>query len=89
VAVGRFLGIPLSRQVAALARPALVTVLLLVAAREVAPDAPTLGWLGLVPVVGATAVAATGVALVLGLNGPQRRRLVSRARAVVGKRVAR
>jgi O-antigen/teichoic acid export membrane protein len=89
VAVGRFLGIPLSRQVAALARPALATALLLLAARQVAPQVPSLGWLTLVPVVGATALAATGVSLLLGLNGPQRRRLVGRVRAVVGKRVSR
>jgi O-antigen/teichoic acid export membrane protein len=89
VAVGRFLGVPLSRQVASLARPALATALLLLAAREVAPQVPSLGWLTLVPVVGATALAATGVALLLGLNGPQRRRLVGRVRAVVGKRVTR
>ena len=85
IAVGRFLGIPLRRQVAALARPALATALLLVAAREVAPHVPPPGWLTLVPGVGATVMVATVLALLLGLSGPQRSRLVRRARAVLGK----
>jgi O-antigen/teichoic acid export membrane protein len=89
VAVGRFLGIRLSRQVAAVARPALATALLLTAAREAAPHVPSVGWLTLVPAVGATAVVTSGVALLLGLNGPQRRRLVGSVRAAVGKRVTR
>jgi O-antigen/teichoic acid export membrane protein len=85
VAVGRFLGIPLRRQVAALVRPALVTAVLLAAAYETAPHVPPPSWLTLVPAVGVTVVVATGVALLLGLNRPQRTRLVSRGRAVLGK----
>ena len=56
VAVGRFLGIPLRRQVTALARPALATALFLVVAREIAPHLPSVSWLTLVPAVAVTAL---------------------------------
>jgi O-antigen/teichoic acid export membrane protein len=83
VAVGRFLGIPLRRQVTALARPALATALFLVVAREIAPQLPSVSWLTLVPAVAVTAVVASALALVIGLGRVQRRRLVGRARAVL------
>ena len=85
VAVGRFLGVPLSRQLRAIVRPALVTALFLAVAYEVAPHLPHVGWLTLVPAVALTAVVSSGLALVLGLDRTQRRRLVRRVHAVLGR----
>jgi len=89
VAVGRFLGVPLRRQVAALVRPALTTGVLLTAAFRTAPHVPPPSWMTLVPSVGVTVVVATGCALLLGLTRAQQTQLVVRVRAVVGTRGSR
>ena len=68
-----------------LARPALATALFLVAAREIAPHLPSVSWLTLVPAVAVTAVVTSAMALVVGLDRVQRRRMVRRARAVIGR----
>lgn len=80
VAVGRFLGVPLRRQLARMARPALVTAATFAAAswfgrHQTAESWPVLflGIAATVPVVGA-------VSFVTGLDGNQRRRLWRRAR---------
>jgi O-antigen/teichoic acid export membrane protein len=89
VAVGRFLGVPLHRQVVAVLRPAATTAVLFTAAYGLAPSVPAPSWLMLVPAVGATVAATTAVALVVGLSGAQRARLVARARTVLRRRAGR
>ncbi len=85
IAVGRFLGIAPHRQVIAVLRPGIATVVLFAGAVELAPAVPHTSWLTLVAGVALTVTVATGLALVVGLSGPQRGRLVARARAVIAK----
>lgn len=84
VAVGRFLGVPLLRQLRGVVRPALVTcVMLAVASRLAAAGATATGsWVTLVVGVAASFAVAVPLALLGGLSRRQRVRLVGRVRGL-------
>ncbi len=83
IAVGRFLGIPLHRQVLAAVRPGLVTLAMFALAVEISATMPQPAWLSLVPGVAGTVTVASCLALVTGLSRAQRARLLARGRAVL------
>lgn len=83
VAVGRLLGVPLHHQVRHVARPALVTSAMFAGAFWLAGLNTRSSWFLLVCGVAVTVVAASAVALVLGLSSAQRDRLLRRARALL------
>jgi O-antigen/teichoic acid export membrane protein len=83
VAVGRVLGVPLSRQVRAVLRPLLATGALLAAGFSLSSRVAVDGWLPLVLGVALTTPLAAVAAVALGLDGAQRRRLTARVRVLV------
>ena len=82
LAVGRVLGIPVSGQLRAIARPLLTTCALLAAAVALSDRLAVDGWLPLVLGVAVTFPGAMAVAATVGLDGSQRRKLVVRTRAL-------
>lgn len=88
VAVGRFLGVPLRRQVARVLRPALATCVLFAGGYWVAGENTVSSWFLLVAGVAGTVVAAGGAAFLLGLTPVQRARLARRARILLRRREA-
>ena len=85
VSVCRTLGLPLAGQLRATARPALVTAVLFAGALALAPHLQTGSWLVLVALALAGLVVFSVLALTLGLASSQRRKLVRRARGLVGR----
>jgi O-antigen/teichoic acid export membrane protein len=83
VAVGRFLGVPLTEQVRASVRPALVTTALFTVALAMSPAMPTDSWPLLVGGVAVTFALAGLVALPTGLHVRQRSLLIGRGRAAL------
>jgi hypothetical protein len=86
VAVGRFLGVPLTAQARASVRPALVTAALFTLALALSPGVPTGSWPALVGGVGVTFAAAGLVALPAGLDARQRSALVGRGKAALRRK---
>jgi hypothetical protein len=86
VAVGRFLGVPLRRQVGCLLRPALVTAAFFAAGWWLGRENPASSWFLLVTGVAGTVMASACLALVLGLSRDQRSRLLRRARFLLHRR---
>ncbi len=82
LAVGHYLGVRPGTQLRAVLRPALVTAAALATAVWFAGQNTTGSWWGLVLGCAVTAPAVCLLALVAGLNRPQRLRLVKRVRAL-------
>lgn len=80
--VGRYLGAPLTGQLLAAIRPALVTAALFGASLWLAPRLAVTSWLALVPATGITFGMALALCLVAGFNDAQRRQLGVRVRAL-------
>jgi O-antigen/teichoic acid export membrane protein len=83
LAVGRVLGIPVPTQLAVVARPFLTTCVLLGAGFALADEVSAPGWPSLVLGVAVTLPVSAVLGAVLGLGRSQRRRLLTRARALV------
>lgn len=80
--VGRFLGVPLSRQMRRAVRPALVTSALFAIATAGSRVVAAEGWLALFVLSGLTLGAACVAALYVGLPAAPRRQLVQRLAAI-------
>jgi hypothetical protein len=79
--VGRALKIPMSRQLAGAARPALVAVILLGAAVGAEPAIRVASWPGLILGCATTLVVVGPVAWLAGLSGDLRGRILQRVRS--------
>jgi O-antigen/teichoic acid export membrane protein len=80
LAVGRILGISVQSQLRGITRPLVTTTVILGAAYVVAGELAVDSWVGLLLGVMATVPVAALVAVTCGLDRPQRRQVVARAR---------
>jgi O-antigen/teichoic acid export membrane protein len=83
VMVGRILRIPILDQLRGMVRPALVTGFLFVVASALSTVVRVKGWIGFVPVAGASGAVFLVLAFYIGLPPNQRNHVKARARQVV------
>jgi O-antigen/teichoic acid export membrane protein len=76
--VGHALGVPFADQLRGILRPTVTTALLLAGALDLGSMITVTSWFGLVFATGVTLALAAPVAVLLGLSGTQRKRLLKR-----------